>query len=485
MNLTVNSHVSVIIASQTGAMLDSNVYTGGGTDDTAVLQSALDMAQSGGVHLIMDGAARVTGLTLYSNTTIECLNKDCGFYLSDHVNHPILRNAHPDFKSVHDKNIRIIGGTYHNNCLHQEHDIPLENSPYPEIAAEMKVFRDRYWTKGFEFIGVEGLSISGITLRDQRTFGMLIANWKHVDMSDIVIDLQNHMDAQNQDGVHFWGPGQFLNIRNICGSSGDDFIALAPDEHDKTSGITDVLIDGVFLDHADQGIRMLSRGTGRLDRVTVRNVTGTYKSYGFYINAWFPGETYGNFGSIVFENIDLRQSEANYDYTAPFLFRLGANIESIVFRNIIHHHALDQRALFEIGIPFYNTDYRHPTNARPVIESMVIEGLHIANEAENAAESEYIKVFNPVKHMVLRNVDILRNNMREPAGCAICLRPHGEIDTLLLQNISCDNLSSFVQAHEGKIHTLMITNTLSRNLKHGFSDHSDICVEQFYQTNMF
>jgi hypothetical protein len=30
-----------------------------------------------------------------------------------------------------------------------------------------------------------------------------------------------------------------------CG--GDDFIALAPDEHDKVSSITDVEIDGIFL----------------------------------------------------------------------------------------------------------------------------------------------------------------------------------------------------------------------------------------------
>ena len=103
------------------------------------------------------------------------------------------------------------------------------------------------------------------------------------------------------------------------GSAGDDFIALTPDENDCVSDITDVVIDGVFLDNADQGIRMLSRGEGRLDRVTVRNVTGTFKSFGFYINPWFAG-TGGNFGNITIENIDLRQTEHKYDYTNPFLF---------------------------------------------------------------------------------------------------------------------------------------------------------------------
>ena len=38
----------VVYASQTGAKLDSNVLTGGGTDDTLVLQKVLDLAREYG-----------------------------------------------------------------------------------------------------------------------------------------------------------------------------------------------------------------------------------------------------------------------------------------------------------------------------------------------------------------------------------------------------------------------------------------------------
>ena len=56
------------------AKLDSNVRTGGGTDDTAALQAVLNRAKTeGGIHLIMDGAALISQLIVYSNTTIECL----------------------------------------------------------------------------------------------------------------------------------------------------------------------------------------------------------------------------------------------------------------------------------------------------------------------------------------------------------------------------------------------------------------------------
>ena len=102
---TFTSHtVRTILASETGARLDSNVHTGGGADDTAALQAALDLAKGcGGVHLIMDGAALITGLCLYPNTTIECLNADCGFFLADGANTSLLHNAHLDYETIQDR----------------------------------------------------------------------------------------------------------------------------------------------------------------------------------------------------------------------------------------------------------------------------------------------------------------------------------------------------------------------------------------------
>ena len=73
------------------AVLDSNVYTGGGTDDTAALQFILDKAPVwGGLHLVMDGAALISGLRIHSNTTIECMNKDCGFFLKSGANNAVV-----------------------------------------------------------------------------------------------------------------------------------------------------------------------------------------------------------------------------------------------------------------------------------------------------------------------------------------------------------------------------------------------------------
>ena len=83
-----------ILASETGARLDSDVRRGGGSDDTRFLQQALDRAgEDQPLELVMDGAALVRGLRLHSNTTIRCLNRACGFYLADGANEPVVRNA--------------------------------------------------------------------------------------------------------------------------------------------------------------------------------------------------------------------------------------------------------------------------------------------------------------------------------------------------------------------------------------------------------
>ena len=82
-----------IFASQI-ATLDSNVLTGGGTDVTEALQAALDQAVEGdGVHLVVDGAALIHGLKVHSNTVIECTGRDCGFYMADFSNRPMLTNS--------------------------------------------------------------------------------------------------------------------------------------------------------------------------------------------------------------------------------------------------------------------------------------------------------------------------------------------------------------------------------------------------------
>lgn len=439
-----------IIASEYGAHLDSNVYTGKGTDDTEVLQKILDRAdgENVGVHLVMDGAALIKGLKLRSNTTIECLSKDCGFYLADNSDCPVVKNADEIREGkVKQRNIRLIGGTYNQNCAHQIHSVKFDddhgffkNWGIPGFAPSCD------YVVALRFVGVENLEIKDIVIRDQRTYAALFANWKNITIENTSIELPGRVHGQNQDGFHIFGPGQFLNMRNVRGCTSDDFIALAPDESDGKSSITDVLIDGVTLDDADQAIRMLVHHKGLLDRVLIRNVTGTYRSYGFFINPFFNTgvDENGGYGNITIENVNLRSTAIDYDYTEPFLFRVGGHMRSLTLRNIEHYHPVDHRYLVDLGLQYYMDDVKK--NSPTVIDSLTVDGLHTAENSPLSRDTDYIRVKDcTVKNLTIRNVNIERTEEVGTGGNLLSLVDSATVENLSVSSVSAQKLSGFIK----------------------------------------
>ncbi|MDQ5978363.1 MAG: hypothetical protein QG602_1337 [Verrucomicrobiota bacterium] len=439
-----------ILASQTGARLDSHVHTGGGTDDTRVLQEALDRAATdGGVRLVMDGAALVTALRVHSNTTIECLNPHCGFFQVAHSDTALLINAHPSAGAIIDCNITLLGGTYNQNCANQAHHVP------PDVhysKAERLVV-------ALAFFGVENLLVRDVTVRDQRTFAFLITNWQRVIMENIRLELPGYIPSGNQDGIHLQGPGRFLVLRNIQGRTGDDFIALNGDE--ETNGqrswahpcatvgpITDVLIDTVMVDDAAQVVRILSRESLH-DRITIRNVSGNYRSFGFYLSAWDyrAKGLQGNFGAIQIENVDLRQTRADYTYTEPFLFRISGRHRSLTLRNIQYHDPADDRYIVQLE---GRTDVPEMGDTPADVASLVIDGLHVLDSGEATQRRPYIKVSGRVRHLVVRNSEILCAKNKQPVLVAT-EGPLAAVDHLHLHNVSAKNIGSLIQDPEGKI----------------------------------
>ena len=165
------------------AALDSDVSVGGGTDDTAALQALLDKAKDGktGVYLIMDGAALVSHLELYSNTTIECLSKSCGFYQIAGSDTSIITNAVQDRYDIKTNSVSLIGGTYNQNCLNQAHDTPAG------------------WTIGIEFYGISDLVVRDVTISEFRTFALTVGGFRNILFENVWFDMKHHMMG-NQDG---------------------------------------------------------------------------------------------------------------------------------------------------------------------------------------------------------------------------------------------------------------------------------------------
>jgi len=489
----------IIIASEAGAKLDSDVTQGGGTDDTALIQSILDRAPKlGSLKLVVDGAILVKGLKVHSNTTIECMNSNCGFFLADHSDQPIIINADPSRTERKNHNIAFLGGTYNGNSANQNH-----------IKLTTKLPPGKNWTVAFALYGVEQVTMRDVTIRDMTTYAAHFSNWRHITCENVFIHLSQKSVASLQCGIQFQGPGQFLSMRNIHGNPLDDIIALNADDYNcdwnkqgeftgndyygpnvSFGPITDVDIEGVFIDGAHNGIRILSRAS-RVDRVSIRNVQGTFTKYGFFISpAWRPG---GDLGNITFENIDLRPLQPDFG-PLPFVFMIQGNIEQLTLRNIHSHLPVDSRPVVWVqpscdigvlrvdGMNLYQKDPRsaktpaiqvdghidllsvnNVTLSRPA--EMPIEGSLVRTDPDRTKLKQYYKI----GRSVLNCLYPWAVNGRGWPEAFESLERKPQIHRLHLSNISANRIKSVLQHDIGDIGQLQLDNVMTTEVPNPIS----------------
>ena len=472
------------------AVLDSDVYKGGGTDVTKELQAVLDKAkENNGIHLVVDGAALISGLKVHSNTIIECPNSSCGFFMADNINRPLITNADWSISERKTKDITFIGGTYNHNCTKQLHHVPSKEYPLPNYERTVDD-EANHFVFLMEFYGVENFVLRDVTFRNQRTYTLTLGNFKNALIENCSIDMAEHVHPSNQDGFHFFGPGQFLTMKNIRGCTGDDFINIAPDEMDGESSITDVLVDGVFFDNVCQGIRLLSRENGVLDRVTIKNVTGTYRTFAFSIIPFFAGETFGNIGDLYFENINLRQIKETYHYTPLTFFHAGGNIKSMTLKNVRFHSPVRNSLIFDIGRPFfyrppelteeeakkyhldetpgnYPIDWM-PESARPKIGTFTIDGMSVIAD-EKADNMDFLELRYNFDNVVIKNLQVFRSEDSSTGGNIVKLAQEANIKNFIMEDVFVQKAENVISANEdNKIELLKADNITLKDGKNIF-----------------
>jgi hypothetical protein len=251
---------------------------------------------------------------------------------------------------------------------------------------------------------------------------VFLTNWKRAAFENVYLDLDRIPSPSNQDGIHVQGPGQFLSIRNLQGHTWDDMIALNADDlgcdwdgagrfvrrfgrnygpHRGFGPVTDVDIDGVQADDCPQVIRIQSRAS-RVDRVSIRNVRGTYRDFGVWITPYFREG--GNLGRIEFENIDLRPTGPRaYDYFPPFLFFLAGGIEQLLLRNVSANLPSDDRPLVWVQ-----------PDAK--IGLLRLQGLDVCDPRRAIGCGPLIRADGRIGMLQLRDVVVRRPAAAAPAG---------------------------------------------------------------------
>lgn len=248
------------------SVLDFEGVIGDGiNDDYAGIQAALD-SRAGTVCLPNPKQCYLIGKTLkvHSEQTIIA-DRYAHIKLADQANCLMLANADQDTGNY---GISIIGGVWDGNNANQTRE-NLHSDDYVPT---------RYIGVAIQFLNVEDLHISGLTLKDPESFAVQLGKVDRFTVENITFDF--NLLRLNMDGIHCNGLCTNGRICNLKGTTNDDLVALNADDGPAAEpirgAIHDILIDGIYSDNGYTAVRLLSAGSP-VSRVKISNVFGSYR----------------------------------------------------------------------------------------------------------------------------------------------------------------------------------------------------------------
>ncbi len=434
-----------------------------GTDNTAAIQHVLDKAKDSPITVYWDGKYSVTGLKIYSNTTIIA-NAGCGAILRNHSDKSIFINARQSFGFEKDSNIVISGGIWNGNYYNPE--IPQ--------GAQSKGDSINGLVTCFRFHGVDNLTVRDAVFYKPATYAIAASNVTHVLYENIIVDVGPN-PLINNDGLHIDGNSQYGVIRHCIINTHDDGIGLNADDlylhwfnrngkpsktafYPETAAgpISDILIEDITFNSSLFGIRILS-GKSRVDRITIRNIKGYTKGYAMIIDNFWQDPNLvtragpGNIGTINIEDFDvaiLPDSGTGFSINESCI-NVSTNIEQLICRNI-------KRKYFGAGEP---TIYIRGENTE--IGSLEIDGYYSLDTTRNSSIPHILVDGASVNQLSISNASIIRKQ-KEVENNSVLLRTqnHSNVNALQFNRINTEGIASLVSNPSGKIDIINASNII-------------------------
>jgi hypothetical protein len=462
---------SVYYLSTHGAVSDAEIGMNSvtfGTDNTGAIQSVLDNAMRSPITVYWDGRYSVTGLKIYSNTTIIA-NAGCGAILRNHSDKSIFINASQSFGTKKDSNIVISGGIWNGNYYNPE--IPRgAQSKGDSITGLVACFR---------FHGVDNLIVRDAILYKPATYALAASNVTNVLYENIIVDVGPN-PLINNDGLHIDGKSQYGVIRHCIINTHDDGIGLNADDlylhwyngKDDRNGystkglfyseeaagpISDILIDDITFNSSLFGIRILS-GKSRVDRITIRNIKGYTKGYAVVIDNYQhnpPVVTWagpGNIGTVNIEDFDVSIYPGPEMMPNESCINVSTNVEQLILKNIKRKH-------FSAAEP---TIFIRGKNT--VIGSMDIDGYYSLDSTENSTISHILVDGASINQLSISNVSI-RRTKGEIQNNSVLLntRNNCNINYLQFNRIDVDGIASVISNSSGYLNVINASNIIHVN----------------------
>jgi hypothetical protein len=464
---------NVYYLSAHGAISDAEIGMNSmtfGTDNTIAIQNVLDKAKNSPIAVYWDGKYSISGLKIYSNTTIIA-SAGCGAILRNHSDKSIFINAGQTFGAKKDSNIVIIGGIWNGNYYNRE--IPK--------GAQSKGDSINGLVGCFRFYGVDNLTVRDAFLYKPATYALAAANVTHVLYENIVVDVGPD-PLINNDGLHIDGNSRYGVIRNCTINSHDDGIGLNADDlylfwyngkkdrkgvssnelfysGDAAGPISDILIEDITFNSSLFGIRILS-GRSRVDRITIRNIKGYTRGYAMVIDNFmqrpeavtFAGP--GNIGTINVEDFNvtiLPDPGINFRINESGI-NVNCNVEQLIFKNLIRNYFSEKEP----------TLYIKGENTK--IGSLEIDGYYSLDTTRSSTISHFLVDGASIDQLSISNVSI-RRTQKDIQNSSVLLKTqnNSHVNSLQFNRINTDGIASLISNSSGSVNIINGSNIIHTN----------------------
>lgn len=188
------------------------------------------------------------------------------------------------------------------------------------------------------FCRIKNFIIKNITLRNPVIFGIQMAHIEQFTVENIVFDYKTGAPKLwNLDGVHVEGHCKHGVIRNLKGTTHDDLVAITADDG-LYGPIDNIVVDGIFADHAHSAVRILSHGVP-IKNLKISNIYGSFYVYCVGITKYHGGDDErGVIKNVIIEDIAVSSSEGTADVPGgvhPIIWvQKGVDLDGLTVRNV-------------------------------------------------------------------------------------------------------------------------------------------------------
>jgi hypothetical protein len=213
--------------------------------------------------------------------------------------------------------------------------------------------------------------------------------------------------------------------------------------------ISDVVVDGLYLDHSLFGLRILSSAS-RVDRIAVRNIHGDSRGWAITIDNFFGNfrNGPGNMGGITIENVDVHSDKGGTGRTNQYI-NIGCGIESLTLKNVRQSHRVDDRPVITLA-----------KEAR--IQRLLVDGLSIQDTEKIEDTLPRIALVGEaeIDHCSLSNLTWLRPAELPSGGTLLETLGTGGISVLQLQGVAVPRGAQVVKQTGGKVGKTISSNVV-------------------------